>query len=108
MQDADAIPYLFNHLPSDLEMRVRIANPATVNAFFTELRNKQHENVGKRIQAPVSAPVSFTTQSQKDSLDEGLKAIAFMKRLTGDLQYTGLASDIDLLNHFIYDDLSKG
>src|SRR5829696_4970846 len=90
MQDADAIPYLFNHLPSDLEMRVRIANPATDNAFFTELRNKWYESAGKRIQA--SASVSFTTQPQKESLDEGLKAIAFMKRLAGDLQYTGLAS----------------
>ncbi len=105
MQDADAIPYLFNHLPSDLEMRVRIANPATVNAFFTELRNKWHESAGKRIQA--SASVSFTTQPQKESLDEGLKAIAFMKRLAGDLQYTGLASDVDILDHFIYDDLGK-
>jgi hypothetical protein len=105
MQDADALPYLFNHLPSDLEMRVRIANPTTVNAFFTELRNKWHESAGKRIQA--STPVSFTTQSQKDSLDEGLKAIAFMKRLAGDLQYTGLASDVDILDHFIYDDLGK-
>jgi len=85
MQGADAIPYLFNHLPSDLEMRVRIANPAIVNAFFTELRNKWHESVGKRIQASALAPVSFTTQPQKDSLDEGLKAIAFMKRLAGDL-----------------------
>ena len=105
MQDADAISYLFNHLPSDLEMRVRIANPATINAFFTELRNKWHESTGKRIQA--STPVSFTTQSQKDLLNERLKAIAFMKRLAGDLQYTGLASDVDTLDHFIYDDLGK-
>ncbi|GES74097.1 hypothetical protein GLOIN_2v1772633 [Rhizophagus clarus] len=43
MPDADALPYLFNQLPSDLEMRVRIANPATVIAFFTDLRNIWHE-----------------------------------------------------------------
>ena len=61
MQDADAIPYLFNHLPFDLEIRVRIANPTTINAFFTELRNKWHESAGKRIQAPILASVSFST-----------------------------------------------
>ena len=43
----------------------------------------------------------------KDSLAEGLKAIAFMKRLVGDLQYTGLLLDVDTLDHFIYGDLEK-
>ena len=64
MQDADAIPYLFNHLPSDLEMRVRIANPVTVNAFFTEMRNKWHESAGKRIQA--SALVALLLNHKKN------------------------------------------
>jgi hypothetical protein len=30
-----------------------------------------------------------------------------MKRLAGDLQYTGLSSDVDTLEHFIYGDLDK-
>jgi len=99
MQDADALPYLFNHLPSDLEMRVRIANPVTVNAFFTELRNKWHESAGKRIQAPASAPVtSFTTQPQKDD---------FKIRLAKDLAYTGIVSDDATLEKFIYEELQK-
>ena len=76
---------LYHHLPTDLEMRVRIANPATVNAFFTELHNKWHESAGKRIQTPALALVSFTTQPQKDSLAEGNKAIAFIKQLARDL-----------------------
>ncbi|PKY60311.1 hypothetical protein RhiirA4_483881 [Rhizophagus irregularis] len=98
MQDADAIPYLFNHLPSDLEIRVRIANPATVIAFFTELRNKWHESAGKRIQTPAQAPVSFITQPQKDD---------FKIRLARDLSYSGIATDDATLERFIYDDLQR-
>ena len=30
-----------------------------------------------------------------------------MKWLAGDLQYTGIASDVDILDQFIYDDLGK-
>ena len=52
-------------------------------------------------------PVTPTPIPQKDSLAEGLKAIAFMKRLAGDLQYTGLSTDVDTLDHFIYGDLEK-
>ena len=49
-------------MPSDLEMKVKIANLATINAFFTELRNKWHKSVGKRIQASIPVSVSFSTQ----------------------------------------------
>ena len=40
MPYADALPILLNYLPENLEIRVRIANPADLNAFFTELNNK--------------------------------------------------------------------
>ena len=33
----DILPYLYNHLPDALEMRVRIAAPADLDAFFNEL-----------------------------------------------------------------------
>ena len=36
--DAEVLPYLFDHLPSKIETRLRIANPNTINAFFTQLR----------------------------------------------------------------------
>ncbi|PKC01533.1 hypothetical protein RhiirA5_456218 [Rhizophagus irregularis] len=98
MPDADALPYLFNHLPSDLEMRVRIANPGTVNAFFTELRNIWHESAGKRIQAPAPTSVSFTTQPQKDD---------FKIRLARDLAYSGIVTDDATLENFIYEELQK-
>ncbi|CAG8774286.1 2824_t:CDS:2, partial [Rhizophagus irregularis] len=98
MLDADALPYLFNQLPSDLEMRVRIANPPTVNAFFTELCNIWHESAGKRIQAPAPTSVSFTTQPQKDD---------FKIRLARDLAYTGIGIDDATLENFIYEELKK-
>ena len=54
MADADAIPYLYNHLPDALEMRIRIAAPVTVEAFLTELRNAWHESSNRRTQIPVA------------------------------------------------------
>ncbi|GBB97313.1 hypothetical protein RclHR1_29620003 [Rhizophagus clarus] len=98
MPDADALPYLFNQLPSDLEMRVRIANPATVIAFFTDLRNIWHESAGKRIQAHTIAPVNYTAQPQKDD---------FKIRLARDLAYTGIGTDDATLENFIYEELKK-
>ncbi|CAB5386067.1 unnamed protein product [Rhizophagus irregularis] len=79
-------------------MRVRIANPATVNAFFTELRNIWHGSAGKRIQAPTPTPVSFTTQPQKDD---------FKIRLARDLAYSGIVTDDATLENFIYEELQK-
>ncbi|GES93808.1 hypothetical protein GLOIN_2v1772633 [Rhizophagus clarus] len=82
---ADAIEYLYGHMPQYMKMRLRQANPANLDAFFTDLR---------RIWL-------------KNSLNEGFKAITFMKQLAGDLQYTGLTTDVDTLDHFIYGDLEK-
>ncbi|GBC10224.1 hypothetical protein RclHR1_09450008 [Rhizophagus clarus] len=98
MPDADALPYLFNQLPSDLEMRVRIANPATVIAFFTDLRNIWHESAGKRIQAHTIAPVNYTAQPQKDD---------FKIHLARDLAYSGIVTDDTTLENFIYEELQK-
>src|SRR3954470_15802495 len=109
---ADAQSILYNHLPENLALRVQIANPVDLNAFFTELKRKWLEVGGTSISAQAIQQIPGPTQTlaiqpQKDSLNEGLKAIAFMKRLAGDLQYTGLASDVDILDNFIYDDLGK-
>src|SRR5437762_4329903 len=43
---ADLSKYLYEHLPGNIEMRIRIANPADLNAFFGELRNKWLESGG--------------------------------------------------------------
>ena len=39
---------LFNHLPKELEMRIRITNPADTGVFFTQLNNKWLESGGNR------------------------------------------------------------
>src|ERR1043165_6550625 len=36
---ADVLPYLYDHIPINMQLRIRITNPADLNAFFTELRN---------------------------------------------------------------------
>ncbi|GBB99066.1 hypothetical protein RclHR1_03400018 [Rhizophagus clarus] len=78
MPDADALLYLFNQLPSDLEMR--------------------HESAGKRIQVHTIAPVNYTAQPQKDD---------FKIRLARILAYTGIGTDDAILENFIYEELKK-
>lgn len=98
MPDADAMPYLYNHLPEGLEMRVKIANPANIQTFFSELRTKWHESYSGRNQIP---------SIQKPSSIENTKAMDFIVRLAKDLQYTGLSSDREAQEIFIYDELKK-
>jgi hypothetical protein len=51
--DANCLPILYNHLPENLELRVRISNSVTKDAFFTNLRNCWLESKGHRaIQNP--------------------------------------------------------
>src|SRR5688572_1565650 len=101
---ADVLPYLYGHMPQYMEMRLRQTAPANLDAFFTNLRTIWLETRGRNIeQTPSNQAVAI--QPQKDSSAEGFKAIAFMKRFAGDLQYTGLSTDIDTLGHFIYSDL---
>ena len=35
MPFADALPILYSHLPENLELRIKIGNPADLNGFFT-------------------------------------------------------------------------
>ncbi|RHZ89249.1 hypothetical protein Glove_16g129 [Diversispora epigaea] len=44
--DADCLPILYNHLPENLKLRVRMTAPATKDAFFTNLRNCWLESNG--------------------------------------------------------------
>ena len=94
---------------------MRIANPGGIDAFFTHLKNlwlEHNPNVSTSqipiLLQPELQPISIPTPVlQKDSLAKEIKAIAFMKWLAGDLQYTELSSDVDILDHFIYSDLDK-
>ena len=95
---ADVLPYLYSHMSQYMEMRLRQANPANLDTFFTNLRQIWLECRGKIAeQAPLPSQ-ALTTQSQKDD---------FKIRLARDLQYTGIATDDATLEQFIYDDLQK-
>src|SRR3954467_14624924 len=74
MQDipyADAQSILYNHLSENLALRVQIANPPDLNAFFTELKRKWLEVGGTSISAQAIQQIPGPTQalakqSQKD------------------------------------------
>ncbi len=44
---ADVLPYLYDHIPINMQLRIRITNPVDLNAFFTELRNIWLETRGQ-------------------------------------------------------------
>jgi len=58
--DDDCLPILYNHLPENLELRVRMTAPATKDAFFTNLRNCWLESNGSRNNIQ---PSNITSQS---------------------------------------------
>src|SRR5437762_2982797 len=103
MPYADAFPILCSHLPENLELRIKISNPADLNAFFTELNNKWLEAGGPSMTAQaiqqIPGPTQIlATQPQKDD---------FKIRLARDLAYIGIASDDATLEKFIYEELQK-
>src|SRR6185369_16625357 len=61
--DADCLPILYNHLPENLELRVRMTAPATKDAFFTNLRNCWLESNGSRSNIQPSNITSQTHES---------------------------------------------
>src|SRR2546430_2335920 len=101
---ADALlPILLNHLPENLEIRVRIANSADLNAFFTELNNKWLEAGGPSMTAQAIQQIpgpsqALAIQPQKDD---------FKVRLARDLSYAGIVTDDATLEKFIYEELQK-
>ena len=101
MPYADALPILLNHLPENLEIRVRIANPADLNAFFTELNNKWLEAGGPSMSAQVIQQIPSQT------LDIQLQKDDFKIRLARDLSYSGIVTDDVTLENFIYEELQK-
>src|SRR5439155_13459511 len=103
MPYADALPILLNHLLENLEIRVRIANPADLNAFFTELNNKWLEAGGPSMTAQaiqqIPGPTQIlATQPKKDDFK-----ICLVRNLT----YSGIVTDDATLENFIYEELQK-
>ncbi|CAB4420671.1 unnamed protein product [Rhizophagus irregularis] len=92
---AEILPYLYNHLPDALEMRVRIAAPADLDAFFNELRNKWYESGGRK------NPITIVEQPQNRTALEKLADIAVR------LGYTGDITNSVAIHTFIESDLTK-
>src|SRR5256885_16036806 len=44
---AEVLPYLYEHMPQYMEMRLRQANPANLDAFFTDLHRIWLESRGR-------------------------------------------------------------
>ena len=96
---ADALPYLYEHMPQYMEMRLRQTAPANLDAFFTNLRTIWLETRGRNIeQAIVPSQNQFTPLPQKDN---------FKARLARDLSYAGIEMDDAILEKFIYDELKR-
>ena len=97
----DALPYLYEHMPNYIEIRLRQDNPGTLDAFFTNLRKIWLESRGRNdggSNQPSSTPIVTVQQPVKDD---------FKLRLARDLQYAGVATDDVSLEKFIYDELTK-
>jgi hypothetical protein len=97
----DALPYLYEHMPNYIEIRLRQVNPGDLDAFFTNLRKIWLESRGRNdggSNQPSSTPIVTVQQPVKDD---------FKLRLARDLQYAGVATDDVSLEKFIYDELTK-
>lgn len=109
--DPIALSFLKNHLSGDLYTWMKITNPATTDAYFTELKNLWLErNPIVSSQAPVQQIIqnSLPNQPQIDSAyNASSKANDFIIRLAKDLQYSGLKSDHETLEKYIYDELQN-
>src|SRR3954468_6761712 len=88
---------------------MKIAGPNDIDAYFTELKNLWLEhNQCVSAQIPiVSQPIQPILTLQNDTLAEGNKALELVKRLSKDLDYSGIATDVDKIGTFIYDDLGR-
>jgi hypothetical protein len=99
----DALPYLYEHMPNYIEIRLRQVNPGDLDAFFTNLRKIWLESRGRNMEgsSPISEGVGNIVTIQQPVKDD------FKLRLARDLQYAGIATDDASLEKFIYDELTK-
>ncbi|GET64972.1 hypothetical protein GLOIN_2v1885507 [Rhizophagus irregularis DAOM 181602=DAOM 197198] len=63
---AEILPYLYNHLPDVLEIRVRIAAPADLDAFFNELQKLADIAVRLGYTGDITNPVTIHTFIESD------------------------------------------
>ncbi|GET58845.1 hypothetical protein GLOIN_2v1885507 [Rhizophagus irregularis DAOM 181602=DAOM 197198] len=63
---AEILPYLYNHLPDALEMRIRIAAPADLDAFFNELQKLADIAIRLGYTGDITNPVAIHTFIESD------------------------------------------
>src|SRR5436190_1050663 len=99
--DATAIAFLKNHLSGDFYTWMKIANPANIDAYFTELKNLWLErNPIVSTQLPIIPQLELLTTPIPKKDD-------FKSRLARDLSYAGIVTDDETLEKFIYEELQK-
>jgi uncharacterized protein YoxC len=98
---AEVLPYLYEHMPQYMEMRLRQANPANLDAFFTDLRRIWLESRGRIAEQPATPSLSKTLSTSLPQKDD------FKTRLARDLSYAGIEMDDATLEKFIYDELKR-
>src|SRR5277367_5531228 len=103
MPFADALPILYSHLPENLELRIKIGNPADLNAFFTQLNDKWLEAGGLAIATQATQQFFSSGQNvlqKNEALDNWLV-------LAKDLGYSGTSKDPTALKEYVYDNLTN-
>jgi hypothetical protein len=88
-----------------MEMRLRQANPANLDAFFTNLRTIWLESRGRNIDQHLPSTQSLSAFQPQTA--EANKAHDFIIRLARDLQYSGISMDNKTLEKFIYEELNR-
>jgi hypothetical protein len=88
-------------MPQEMGMRLRIANPANLDTFFSELRKVWLECRGRITEQPATPSLSKALSTSLPQKDD------FKTRLAKDLSYTGIEMDDVTLEKFIYEELQK-
>ena len=101
---ADLLPYLYDHIPDNLEMRIRITAPANLEAFFTELRNKWLESGGL---SGISPSVSTLPIQQIPQFSQKNDALEKFVDIAVRLGYSGDLSDPIAIHKFVETELNK-
>ena len=101
---ADLLPYLYDHIPDNLEMRIRITAPANLEAFFTELRNKWLESGGL---SGISPSVSTLPIQQIPQFSQKNDALEKFVNIAVRLGYSGDLSDPIAIHKFVETELNK-
>ena len=56
---AEVLPYLYEHMPQYMEMRLRQANSGNLDAFFTDLRRIWLESRGRIAEQPATLLLNY-------------------------------------------------